>query len=144
MRVCLDTNVLLQLFGRRAPFAEIKSALLRGRLELAVSNEIPLEYEEVFIRLGGSLRWHLFAELLAKLAAAHGTIIRIEPQFRFRVIATDADDNKFIDCAIAAQADYIVTEDRAFAALRTAGYQPQPISPAEFIARHLAIAPPAS
>ena len=143
MRACPDTNGLLTFFGRRAPFAEIKTALLQGGLELAVPNEILLEYEEVFVRLGGSLRWHLFADLLEKLAALHGNIVRVEPHFRFHVIATDPDDNKIVDCAIAAQADYIVTADRAFAALPTAGYQPQPIAPAEFIARHLTTAPPA-
>lgn len=45
MRVCLDTNLLLPLFGSRSPFADIKNALLTGNLELAVSTAILLEYE---------------------------------------------------------------------------------------------------
>lgn len=44
---------------------------------------------------------------------------------------------KFSDCAITAEADYIVTEDRHFQALIGSGYKPQPITPAEFIQRHL-------
>ncbi len=43
MTVCLDTNVFLQIFGRKQPYYPIIRALLDGRLTLAVSNEILLE-----------------------------------------------------------------------------------------------------
>ena len=33
-------------------------------------------------------------------------------------IESDADDNKYSDCAIAGQADYIITEDRHFHILK--------------------------
>jgi predicted nucleic acid-binding protein len=52
MRVCIDTNVLVQLFGRSRAFGQIADALQQGKLELAVSNEILLEYEESLTRLG--------------------------------------------------------------------------------------------
>lgn len=52
------------------------------------------------------------------------------------MIATDPDDNKFCDCAIAAEADFLVTEDRHFEALKSAGYHPQVLTPNEFI-RHI-------
>lgn len=39
---------------------------------------------------------------------------RIDPQFRFHLIAQDPDDNKFVDCAIIAGARYIVSEDTHF------------------------------
>ena len=38
--------------------------------------------------------------------------------YKFNLIAADPDDNKFIDCAVAAQAKYIVTEDRHYDELR--------------------------
>ena len=60
-----------------------------------------------------------------------------EPQFRFRTITTDPDDNKFVDCAIAVDADFILTSDRHFEALRSSGYKPKPIDPEEFIGKHL-------
>lgn len=34
-------------------------------------------------------------------------------------LITDEDDNKFVDCAFAANADYIVTHDRHFNILKT-------------------------
>jgi predicted nucleic acid-binding protein len=40
MRVCIDTNVLVQLFGWNQVGRSIRDALLTGRIELAISNEI--------------------------------------------------------------------------------------------------------
>ena len=36
-------------------------------------------------------------------------------------------------CAIAAEADFIITGDHHFDALRGIGYKPQPVTPEEFI-----------
>ena len=44
------------------------------------------------------------------------------PRFCFRAISADPDDNKFCDWAIAAGADFVVTEDNHFDGLRSAGY----------------------
>ena len=137
MRVCIDTNVWLRLFGKSQGLGEIRRALVEDRLELALSTAILLEYEEIVLRLSGPARWSLIEEFLRTLAQRHGSIVWIEPHFRFQVVVADADDNKFADCAIAAQADFVVTDDRDFAPLAGAGYHPQPITAAEFIARHL-------
>jgi hypothetical protein len=39
---------------------------------------------------------------------------------------------------IAAEADFVVTEDNHFAELKSAGFRPQPLAPDEFIRLHLA------
>jgi putative PIN family toxin of toxin-antitoxin system len=137
MTICLDTGVLLQIFGRRQPFYPILRALLDGRVTLAVSTEIMLEYQEVITRLSGAERWRDAAALLDLLSQLHGNVRRIEPQFRFNVIAVDLDDNKFCDCAVAADANFIVTEDNHFESLKLAGYKPKPIAPEEFIGKFL-------
>jgi len=137
MTVCLDTGVFLQMFGRRQPFYRILRALLDGQLILAVSTEILLEYEEIIVKLSGTERWRDVATFLELLTQLHGNIRQIEPHYRFGVIAADPDDNKFCDCAIAAEADFIVTEDSHFGALKSAGYKPQPITPEEFIRLYL-------
>ena len=41
------------------------------------------------------------------------------PHFHFHLIEKDPDDNKFVDCAIIAGADYIVSEDTHFRILKT-------------------------
>jgi putative PIN family toxin of toxin-antitoxin system len=137
MTVCLDTNVFLQIFGRRQPYHQILRALLDGQLTLAVSNEILLEYEEVTGKLSGEQRWRDVIAFLELLNQLHGNIRQTEPQFRFAIITADPDDNKFCDCAIAAEADFVITDDAHFAVLKTAGYKPQPVSPDEFIRVHL-------
>jgi putative PIN family toxin of toxin-antitoxin system len=137
MTVCLDTGVLLQIFGRKQPFQPILRALLDGRITLAVSTEILLEYQEIITQLSGTERWHEVAALLELRAQLHGNIRQVEPQFRFNVISTDPDDNKFCDCAIAAEANFVVAEDHHFDVLKSAGFKPKPIKPGEFIRQHL-------
>lgn len=137
MTVCLDTNVFLQIFGRNQPYHPILRSLLDGRLTLAVSTEILLEYEEVTVTLSGAERWRDIATLLDLLEQLHGNIRKIKPQYRLNVIIADPDDNKFSDCAIAAEADFVVTEDSHFSTLNSAGYKPKPIAPDEFIRRFL-------
>lgn len=44
-------------------------------------------------------------------------LIEIEPTYRFNLL-NDPDDNKFVDCAIAANAVCIVSHDRDFLPLR--------------------------
>src|SRR5437867_13112725 len=105
MRVCIDTNVLLQLFGTARSYRPITDVLEQGRLELAVSNEILFEYEETVTHLSGRARWQSVIAFLDGVSRLHNTVFYVEPYFRFRVIVTDPDDNKFVDCAIAVEAD---------------------------------------
>lgn len=46
---------------------------------------------------------------------------RNEIFFRWNLIAQDADDNKYVDCAIAGNADILVTNDKHFNALKKIG-----------------------
>jgi uncharacterized protein len=54
------------------------------------------------------------------------------PQFRFGVISTDPDDNKFVDGAIAGQAKVLMTSDRHFAEVQYSGHGISVVSPDEF------------
>ena len=59
------------------------------------------------------------------LSTASGFVRHFTPQFHFRIITADPDDDIFADCAIAADAEYSITEDGHFKALRNAGDKPQ-------------------
>ena len=133
MTVVLDSNALVQMSGQASPHA----ALMEGRLVLAVSTPILLEYEEVIGRYAGRTRWEDVARMLALISLLHGTIREVAPSYRFRTITGDADDDAFADCAIVADADFIVTEDHHFDVMRGSGYKPQPVTPKEFIRLHL-------
>ncbi len=137
MTIVLDSNALVQMSGQASPHAALKQALIEGRLVLAVSTPILLEYEEVICRYAGRPRWEDVARMFALISLLHGTIREIAPSYRFGAITGDADDDAFADCAIVAGADFIITEDRHFDALRGSGYKPQPVTPAEFIRGHL-------
>ena len=47
------------------------------------------------------------------------SVIRKDPHYSFGLMEADKDDNKFVDCAIAANAKCIVTEDNHFNILKT-------------------------
>lgn len=137
MLVVIDTHVLLRLFGRRGQHRELREALLNGRVSCAVSTDVLLEYEELVVAKAGREAWENIRRLLRLLSIRYGTVVEVEPTFRFQVISVDPDDNKFTDCAIVANADFVITEDAHFAPLASAGYKPQVISPTEFIQRFL-------
>jgi uncharacterized protein len=132
MRVCIDTNVLIRLFVPATPFVEILDAVVFGKLTLIVSTEILLEYEEVVAREFNLERWRKIEALFATIARLHDGLIEVTPSFRFGVVRDDVDDNKFVDCAIAGEADYIITYDHHFATLLDSGYKPRPITPEKF------------
>jgi uncharacterized protein len=45
--------------------------------------------------------------------------IPTEPYFRFNLIQNDPDDNKFVDCAITANVQFVVSNDKHFNILKT-------------------------
>ena len=112
-------------------------ALAAAHLTIAVSAAILLEYEEIVTARARAAQWKRFATVLDLSAQLHGNVRQVEPSFHFHLIAADPDDDKFSNWAIAAEADFLVTDDAHFYALRGAGYKPQPITPSEFIAGFL-------
>ena len=137
MTVVLDTNVLLPLFGKAGQHRPLRDALARGRVRWAVSTSVLFEYEEILVARSGRSRWEALLRFMHAVSLRHGSIVRVSPSFCFRIVTADPDDNKFSDCAIVANADWIITEDAHFKPLVGAGYKPQPITPAEFTRRHL-------
>jgi uncharacterized protein len=141
MIVVFDTNVLLQALNQRHPFAVILNAWHAGLFTWALSADVLLEYQKVVIRQSGAARWRTLERLL-DLAAAHGGNVRqVSPSFFFRTISADRDDDKLADCAIAVNADFIITSDAHFRPLIGSGYKPQPITPEQFILRFLVAKP---
>ena len=58
------------------------------------------------------------AENVADLLLKSKNVELINPEFRWGLITADPDDNKFVDCAFAAGATYIVSDDSHFNVLR--------------------------
>lgn len=113
-RIVLDTNCLLQVLPTRSPYHKIWTDILAGRICLCVNTEILNEYEEILSQKTTKDIAHNVVEAVARL---HTTIFQ-ESYFHFGLIKTDVDDNKFVDCAVAADAEYIVTNDSHFNILK--------------------------
>jgi putative PIN family toxin of toxin-antitoxin system len=130
MRVCFDTNCFVRIFSHASTFTKIRHALVRKQIVMLISNEILFEYREMIERQA-PVPWQNYEALITTLATI-GRLQTVSPQFRFHLIADDPDDDKFCDCAIAGEADFVVSYDRHLNALKDAGYKPQPITPDEF------------
>ncbi|MCR5198016.1 MAG: putative toxin-antitoxin system toxin component, PIN family [Prevotella sp.] len=113
-RVVLDTNCLLQALPSRSPYHKIWTGILAGRISLCVNTEILNEYEEILSQKTTAEIAHNVVEAIARL---HTTEFQ-EVFIHFGLIEADADDNKFVDCAVAADAEYIVTNDAHFNVLK--------------------------
>ena len=92
----------------RSPYRKVWNAFLRGDYNLCVSNEIIEEYSEVLSRNISPQ----VSEAIVYAILTRPNIIRKDPHYTFALIEADKDDNKFVDCAIAANAKCIVTEDK--------------------------------
>lgn len=118
MRIVLDTNSLIQSIPERSPYFVVWKSILDGDNILCVSNEILNEYTEIIQRLVGidTAKYVIDALLESKYTEL------ITPYYNFELITADPDDNKFVDCAIASNARYVVTNDKHFDVLRQIKY----------------------
>ena len=118
MRIVLDTNCLLMAISNRNRFHRVWQAFVNGKYTLCVTNEIIEEYVEV---IGRNISERA-AEAVVYIIMTRSNVLHIDPHFRFGLIETDPDDNKFVDCAIASNAKYIVTQDHHFDILKTIAF----------------------
>jgi uncharacterized protein len=106
-RVVIDTNALLVSISSRSATHILFSAFQRGEYILCCSNEIIEEYAKIIARL-----WNDdVASSVIKSLLHRQNLRRVETYYRWHLIVQDADDDKFVDCAVAASADCIVTDD---------------------------------
>ena len=82
---------------------------------MCVTTDILLEYEEIIGRQSSPE----VAENIVMAIIKNENTVKISHYEKYNLILADPDDNKFVDCAIASRARYIVTEDSHFNILRT-------------------------
>ena len=113
--VVIDTNCLLQILGVHSRYHFLWEKFLEEEYVLCVSTEILLEYEEILKQKSSKV----VAEMFLKVINHAENVIKKDPFYRLGLIKADIDDNKFVDCAFACQAEYIVTDDTHFDILAT-------------------------
>jgi predicted nucleic acid-binding protein len=86
--------------------------------QLCVTTEILEEYREIISILINS---DVATNVIQTIINNPSTIF-VTTFFHFHLIEQDPDDNKFVDCAIAANAKCIVTNDRHFNVLNSVDF----------------------
>lgn len=114
MRIVLDTNVLAVAVSRRSRYYPIWQSLRQGEFDLLITTDILFEYDEI---IGYHLSPQVAANIVGGLELLPNTIY-VNKYFFWNLIDSDPDDNKFVDCAIAGAADFIVTNDNHFKILK--------------------------
>jgi putative PIN family toxin of toxin-antitoxin system len=106
IRAVLDTNIIVSaLLQPLGPPAQILMLALGGSIQLCVSGSVYAEYEEVIRRP----RFQRSEDIIAgTLQAIREKGIWVRPTERVTA-CPDPDDDIFLECAVAAKADYIVT-----------------------------------
>ncbi|MBV9883193.1 MAG: putative toxin-antitoxin system toxin component, PIN family [Sphingomonadaceae bacterium] len=108
----LDTNVLVAaLWSRNGASFELLRRVIEGKLSIAVSVALALEYEDVLKRAGiAEASWATEPQLDTILDAVLFRAHRIMPiRTRLRPSLTDPADEMVLECAVQAGADAIVT-----------------------------------
>jgi putative PIN family toxin of toxin-antitoxin system len=114
LNVVLDTNIVLVSVSRYSPHHWVFQSLLEGKYILSVTTDILSEYVEVLAEEMGTAVATKVMETLDHLP----NVELVTKHFRWQLISIDADDNKFVDCAIANNVHFLVTEDKHFNVLK--------------------------
>ena len=126
--IVLDTNIFISsLFLEGKPYSVVKKAI-NQEIIVFISNYIIEEIRKVLVRDFNLEKQEIEDIVNAVLYFTH----LIEPKESVTVIKDDTKDDKILDCAIACNADFIVSQDNHLLNLKTfRGIQI--VSPEEFL-----------
>jgi putative PIN family toxin of toxin-antitoxin system len=114
VRVVIDTNVIISRYwSPRGIASRVLGLLERNAFELVLSADILAEYHRV-LRYPDIQAFHRMsdAEIDRALDELVGVSIVIEPSERLAVIEDDPDDDIFLECAVEAKAQFIVSGNK--------------------------------
>jgi putative PIN family toxin of toxin-antitoxin system len=115
MKIVLDTNCLVVCLPATSPYYCVWEAFRKLRITLCFTSDIIFEYSEVLPRF---YHQHFANDIINELLLSPN-VIKANNYYRWNLITADPDDNKFVDCALNAGADYLVTNDRHFNVLKS-------------------------
>jgi putative PIN family toxin of toxin-antitoxin system len=130
MRVVLDTNVLLSAlaFPGSKP-DQVLQRVRRGEVALFLSAFILAELARI---LRDKFRFTT-RQTDERVAVIRRMATLVEPTERIALVVAKDDDNRILECAVAARADYLVTGDKEhLLPLRSIGAT-QIVTPAAFL-----------
>ncbi|MCP4345169.1 MAG: putative toxin-antitoxin system toxin component, PIN family [Desulfobacterales bacterium] len=114
MRLVVDTNIFFSGFNPRSYYYPIIEGIYSKKYRLLVSTSVLLEYEEILQRV--------FSEELLEqfwlFVLTSENVLFVNPTFSFRLPSADEDDQKFVDCAVCGNADFLITNDKHYNMLK--------------------------
>lgn len=114
IKAILDTNVVISgIFWKGPPF-EILTAWQKQRFHLVISMPVLDEYRRVLAEM--TKRASPVLHSILELVELHSEMV--EPLSFAKTVCSDPDDDKFLETAVAADADYVVSGDAGAQELR--------------------------
>jgi len=113
LKLVLDTNILLVSISSRSPYHWLFQKLLQDEFDLVLTQDILLEYEEI---ISAHFNPSVAADIIRTLLALPN-VHQVRIFYSWNLITTDPDDNKFVDCAVSANADFLISDDHHYAVL---------------------------
>ena len=118
-KVVVDTNALVSALSSKSIFHWLVRLILDENIRVYITDEIMLEYEEVLKQKYSAYVAENFLIALKELPNVNYVLI----YYRWNILK-DPDDNKFVDCYVAANADYLITNDKGFNVLKSTDFPP--------------------
>ena len=107
-RVVLDTNVLISAIAFEGKPREVFRKVLTGQMRLAISEDILGELEGV---LSGK-KFKYSKEVIRSIRKSIEDLAEfVIPQKEVKRIKKDPDDNRILECAVEAEAHFIISGD---------------------------------
>jgi putative PIN family toxin of toxin-antitoxin system len=108
-RVVLDTNVIVSAHLKSEGYERhVLDLVLAGKLQLVATEAILAEYADVLSRAKFSIG---AKHVASSMRLIRGAARMVRPQHDLNVTSHSAD-NRFLECAEAARADYLVTGNK--------------------------------
>jgi len=113
VKVAFDTNVWIPIFIKKTLGKEFSEILKKGAIAVFVTEEIMTEISKVLmdpkinklLELSGVSEREILQNIIESSEV-------VKPTFKLKVIKEDLEDNRILDCALQAKAEFIVSGDR--------------------------------
>ena len=108
MRAVPDTNVIVSGLNYPGSEAQVLELARQGRFELVISEFLLSEAQRALLH---KFDWS-YARAALQLSGLRRVALVADPPRFVSAIADDHPDNRILECALFAEADYLVTGDR--------------------------------
>jgi putative PIN family toxin of toxin-antitoxin system len=114
-RVVIDTNALLVSISSKSKYHWLFQKLIQSKFDVFITNEILLEYEEI---ISNKFNQKVARNVIRTLLLLPNVSL-VKVYYIWNLIQKDPDDNKFVDCAVSSNVNFIITNDTDFDILRS-------------------------